>query len=344
MSVIDPKGLFKGERLALCSNEAQLHWPRLFFASNSLGRLELNYKRIIDTAYVSFSPKPSEEDISKWISEYSDNFLMFVYQASDGSLWGEWISKKELLSKYQSAEDRRSPAPDQDAIEEYRHKYVESKKANSIKINSIFQPHQNVLDYPDSEKSEEILENFSDYSEPHENVPIGIGIGVGIGVKEKSLSRGREEGWGDAKNSPSAKNILEEFVDAWNALRENLPQVAKFTEGRQRKLRSRIANGLTLERFKQAVICCTQKPHLRGDNGWMADFDWLIKNDVNIEKAINNPYASTNKHARNEQLVSTNRDNLVSARTDILGKIGSPDRISRQVRNILESGNTRKLG
>jgi len=40
------------------------------------------------------------------------------------------------------------------------------------------------------------------------------------------------------------------------------------------------------------VLCCVSKPFLRGDNdrGWTADFDWLIKNDRNIEKAITQPY------------------------------------------------------
>ena len=56
MSIIDPSGLFGGDRLRRCSNVAQLHWPRLFLASDGFARLEMNYARIIGRAYPTFNP------------------------------------------------------------------------------------------------------------------------------------------------------------------------------------------------------------------------------------------------------------------------------------------------
>lgn len=82
----------------------------------------------------------------------------------------------------------------------------------------------------------------------------------------------------------------EEFANAWNRLRGSLPKVESFTDGRRKKVITRVDEGLTLDRFAEAVENCRIKPHLKGDNGWTADFDWLIKNSTNIEKAINNPY------------------------------------------------------
>lgn len=82
----------------------------------------------------------------------------------------------------------------------------------------------------------------------------------------------------------------EEFANTWNKFRGDLPKVEVFTDERRKKVIARIKSGATLARFAQAVENCRIKPHLRGDNGWTADFDWLIKNSTNIEKAINNPY------------------------------------------------------
>ena len=89
--------------------------------------------------------------------------------------------------------------------------------------------------------------------------------------------------------SPAATRP-EEYANEWNRLRGSLPRVQEFSESRRKKVKARIAQGITLDRFREAVVACTVKPHLRGDNGWTSDFDWLVKNDVNIENAINKPY------------------------------------------------------
>jgi hypothetical protein len=54
MSIIDADGLFSGDRLRRCSTAAQLHWPRLFLASDGFGRLELNYHKVVARAYATF--------------------------------------------------------------------------------------------------------------------------------------------------------------------------------------------------------------------------------------------------------------------------------------------------
>lgn len=84
----------------------------------------------------------------------------------------------------------------------------------------------------------------------------------------------------------------EEFANTWNRLRGKLPKVEKFTDSRKKKVRTRMNEGLTLDRFVEAVENCRVKPFLMGDNdrGWIATFDWLVENDKNLEKAINNPY------------------------------------------------------
>lgn len=86
------------------------------------------------------------------------------------------------------------------------------------------------------------------------------------------------------------KTRPEEFANTWNKLRGPLPKVERFTDSRKKKVATRIHQGVTLECFEKAILCCVDKPFLRGENkdGWTATFDWLVENDINIEKAMNN--------------------------------------------------------
>lgn len=88
----------------------------------------------------------------------------------------------------------------------------------------------------------------------------------------------------------------EEFGNVWNRRRGPLPKIETFTESRRKKVLTRVRQGLTLERFTEAVENCRVKPFLCGENdrGWTATFDWLVENDKNVEKAINNPYGGGN--------------------------------------------------
>ena len=80
-----------------------------------------------------------------------------------------------------------------------------------------------------------------------------------------------------------------EWMKIWNEnCGSSLSKITTFPKSRQSKVHSRLAQGITVETFTQAVRCCADKPFLRGENksNWKASFDWLVSNDVNIEKAI----------------------------------------------------------
>lgn len=82
---------------------------------------------------------------------------------------------------------------------------------------------------------------------------------------------------------------LEEFGNVWNRnCGKVLPKIRDFTESRRRRVSLRVKQGLTLERFTEAVKLCTQKPFLRGEGnrGWTATFDWLMQNDTNITRVF----------------------------------------------------------
>ena len=105
-----------------------------------------------------------------------------------------------------------------------------------------------------------------------------------------------------------------EFVESWNRLSGTLPKVESFSDSRKKKVNSRINQGITIERFEEAIRCCTTKPFLRGENssGWTATFDWLIENDKNIEKAITQYNGAPNNLAKPDPLSRMTFANEVS--------------------------------
>lgn len=274
MAIIDPKGLFLGERLSQCSDIAQLHWPRLYAAANGYARLELNYKKIVASAYSSFQNPPSQTQLFGWIREYRDEYLLFVYQ-SNGALWGQWQTNERYLPGYKTADDKRSPSPPADQQQTYRKTYEALKKQRVLK----------------NQQFADLLEVAPSCSELSKVIAIGVGVGegVGVGVGEKTEPSGSCEA---GASEPVPKVRPEEFANAWNQLRGSLPRVRDFPDGRRRKVQARIRQGITLESFSEAVRLCSTLPFLLGTNrnGWVASFDWLIENDRNISKVLEGNY------------------------------------------------------
>jgi hypothetical protein len=132
MSIIYPAGLFNGDRLRRCSNTAQLHWPRIFLASDGFARLEINFAKIVGRAYATFNPLPSEAELESYLNEYAKNFLLFLYEVN-GQVWGQWDTRSDLLPRYKTSQDRRSPIPPEPAFSEWKKRYrTESKPTSKI--------------------------------------------------------------------------------------------------------------------------------------------------------------------------------------------------------------------
>lgn len=84
------------------------------------------------------------------------------------------------------------------------------------------------------------------------------------------------------KNPPTPQGVFgADFVEAWNeaAGARRCPRADGMTKARARALNARIADGLTLERFKKAAVLICEDPFLRGENEngkVYADFDYAL--------------------------------------------------------------------
>lgn len=176
MALIDPHGMFGGDRMSLLSDSAKMAWPWFWCASNTVGRLELDYNKICAVAFRQFQNRPTEDQFWSWVSEFKDAFLLFVYE-SDGQLWGQWDTSEKWLPSYKLSGDLRSPAPVARDFIEWRNSYLQSKKTAAssklLRINNSVKP---------SKDSEGFL------PEPH-GVGVGVGVGNGVGEAHKSVVR-----------------------------------------------------------------------------------------------------------------------------------------------------------
>jgi hypothetical protein len=137
MNIIEPKGLFEGERLAACSESAQLNWPRLYLASNGYARLELSYDSIISNVYRSFRKPPTQDELWGFFEEFATNHLVILYE-DEACWWAQFATSEKYLPRYKTARDERSPAPPLELIDKHRAGYIEWKKSKSFK-NQRFQ-------------------------------------------------------------------------------------------------------------------------------------------------------------------------------------------------------------
>lgn len=168
MAIIDPDGLFYGDRLGQLSDEAHLHWPHIFLLRNGYGRFEVNYSKIIAKAYSTYQCPPTKGKVTGFIKEYADVFLLFLYKHK-GQLWAQWDTSSKYLPRHKTAADTQSPAPDEAELNKWRDRYIQSKSSES-----------DVTPYSVNEFVN-LLKSAEKIPDPVRGIGIGVGIGIGIG-------------------------------------------------------------------------------------------------------------------------------------------------------------------
>jgi hypothetical protein len=195
MAVIDPEGMFNGDRMAMLSDEARLYWPHFWCASNTVGRIELNYRQFIRRAFHNFKQPLSEQRFWVFVREYRDCYLLFVYKY-EGVVWGQWDTPKQLLRQYAYKGDLRTPAPPEKEFNEWRALYVAAKRAMSASdplaeelLSTALEKLEKHAESSGQTQNEQLAnfpENYKTFSTGREGIGIGVGKGTGNG-KEAPL-------------------------------------------------------------------------------------------------------------------------------------------------------------
>lgn len=87
------------------------------------------------------------------------------------------------------------------------------------------------------------------------------------------------------------RGVYEEIAELYNAICVSFPKIRSLSEARKKAIKARMANGYTVESFKELFTKAEASSFLKGknDRNWQATFDWLIK-DSNMAKVIDGNY------------------------------------------------------
>lgn len=115
-----------------------------------------------------------------------------------------------------------------------------------------------------------------------------------IDIKESN-----KEKTGETPDAEEPKIDYSHIVELWVSNCPNLAKPTKMTDTRRAKLRTRLAEmGKTRDEqmtvLEQVFKKIGESSFCNGENnrGWKADFDWIISNDSNWVKVIENKYAN----------------------------------------------------
>jgi hypothetical protein len=137
MPLIDPDGMYNGDRLACCSTEAKLAWPWIYMAANGYARFEINYLRIAAKCFSNFHPCPAREQVFSWIAEYIGANLLYVWPVGR-QLWGAWDTSSSRLPTFKTRKDQESPAPKDEDVMAWKVAYRTGNKEFAKDLVSIF--------------------------------------------------------------------------------------------------------------------------------------------------------------------------------------------------------------
>lgn len=103
--------------------------------------------------------------------------------------------------------------------------------------------------------------------------------------------RGRPKRSEGAESAPKERGVYGEIVSLYNEICTSFPKVRALSEARKKAIKARLANGYTVDSFKELFQKAEASSFLKGknDRNWQATFDWLIK-DSNMAKVIDGNY------------------------------------------------------
>lgn len=136
-------------------------------------------------------------------------------------------------------------------------------------------------------------ERTSSLSPSREKVPERARAGRG---RETELSHGDANAHGDGNGNgdPDGRATAVGLMDLWNTVTQSpLPKLRELTDERKRKLKARLAKRPLVAEWAAIFSRVQASGFLRGltsDRGWVADFDWVVKNETVVARILEGKY------------------------------------------------------
>lgn len=89
----------------------------------------------------------------------------------------------------------------------------------------------------------------------------------------------------------SQRGVCDEVAALYNEICTSFPRLRSLSEARRKAIKARLANGYTVDSFRELFQKAEASSFLKGrnDRNWQATFDWMIK-DTNMAKVIDGNY------------------------------------------------------
>ena len=109
---------------------------------------------------------------------------------------------------------------------------------------------------------------------------------------------------GVKKIEPPSQISCTKIINLFNSICTSLPKAEKLTKTREKKIKLRCQELITLEKFEELFRKVQASKFLTGSNdrGWKADFTWLMKNDENYVKVLEGNYDKCSSSATNAKV------------------------------------------
>ena len=160
--------LWDSDKLAACSIEAQLHYPRIYLMCDDWACFEIDIVSIQRLAYKKM-PGIKRADIFSWLKEYVDHGLLFVWaNEHNDNEFGYWTGAEEgRLPSPTRRRKRRTPEPPSNELASYLHKDdlpTEAYKRRTLSLPT--KPTKPTKDLPTEAYEKPIVELSSKFSSP----------------------------------------------------------------------------------------------------------------------------------------------------------------------------------
>lgn len=141
-------GIWHSKKLAKCSIEAQLHYPRLYLLIDDWGCFEIDLDVIKGTVYPKI--EITCKKIGSLMDEYEKNSLLFTWK-ENSSKFGYFIGKEEgRLPSPTRRHKRKTPPTPEKPLKKYIESYekaTECLQEDTKKVQEAF-PNPNLNPYP----------------------------------------------------------------------------------------------------------------------------------------------------------------------------------------------------
>lgn len=305
--------------LARLSEFSQDQFPRLLLLCDDWGCFNADPDTVKGKAYPK-RPKVTPKVVSNTLQEFNRSGMLFLWTVEE-RIYGYWVgwdshnycnTSAVTPDGKQDKHRRKTPIPPEVLLNQYM----------SASQNNLEQLRTNTL----------------------------IPIPIPIPIPPITNVIGEEE------DSTRAREIVltpEVLMEVYNRERGPMLECRKLTADRRKKCLDRIQSRKKdpeayLAEFTQGVIRARASPFLTGQNDreWIADFDWIIRNDENIHKILEGKFDGSRKSKSKQISDESNRavqDYLGDVDADLPGDVqvhgrGLSDRGENKLLRIVAGG------